>query len=158
MIIFEAATTDWLPIVSLIVSCLGIPTLAALIITDMYNKRKANSEQAKQKKKEEFQTNVREVVSSEIQPLKDDISLLKADSELTKQSIQATLRHELYEIADKWLMKGFCPLRDKEDFENIYKKYHSLGKNGVMDDIYLKVMELPLSKPKQKTRSRQPHA
>lgn len=145
-------TAEWVPIVSLIASLFGIPTLIGLVVSDLYRKRKESSEQSKKKKKEEFQNNVREVVQAEVNPIKNDISDLKADFDITKQSIQATLRHELYEIADKWLIKGYCPLQDKEDFENIYKKYHALGKNGVMDDIYTKVMELPISKPRSKAR------
>lgn len=149
-----AEITQWMPIVSLIVSCLGIPTIGALIATDIYKKHKENSAQAKERKQAEQKEVFREVIREEIKPVKEDIIQLKNDSDLTKQSLQATLRHELYEIADRWLAKGFCPLQDKEDLENIYKKYHALGKNGVMDDIYAKVMNLPIAKPKPKTRVR----
>lgn len=151
------AVAEWVPIASLIASCLGIPALATLIVTDLYKRHKENTEEAKNRKKEERKADVKEVVCEVIQPLQKDISDLKNDSELTKQSIQATLRHDLYEIADKWLTKGYCPIQDKEDFENIYKKYHVLGRNGVMDDIYVKVMELPVSKPKTQTKKRVSH-
>jgi hypothetical protein len=150
MLIFAVA--EWVPIVSLVMSCLGIPTLAALIVTDLYKRHKENSAKAKEDRLKESQESIRAVVSEELKDIKNDINGLKADFELTKQSLQATLRHELYEISDKWLTKGYCPIQDKEDFENIYKKYHALGKNGVMDDLYAKVMSLPTSKPRQKKR------
>lgn len=138
---------EWVPIMSLVASCLGIPTLAALIMTDIYKRRKENSENEKRKRHEELMEGVRTVVREENKEIREDIAALKADSDLTKQSLQATLRHDLHKTADKWLTKGYCPISDKEDFDNIYNKYHSLGKNGVMDDIYEKVMELPVTKP-----------
>ena len=150
-------TAEWVPIASLIISCLGIPALGALVITDLYKHFKSNTEAAKEKKNEELKKAVREVVSEEMRPMKEDVNDLKISSELTKQGLQATLRHELYAIADKWLAKGYCPSQDKEDFENIYKKYHALGKNGVMDDIYFKIMELPVSKPRSKTTTKHKH-
>lgn len=147
------AVADWVPVASLIASCLGIPALATLIMTDIFNRHKQNSEAAKEKKKAERKEEIREAVKDVIFTLETDMASLKTDSSLTKQCLQATLRHDLYEIADKWLAKGYCPIQDKEDFENIYKKYHSLGNNGVMDDTYCKVMELPVAKPRS-TRKR----
>lgn len=146
------SVTEWIPIVSLIVSCLGIPALATLIVTDLYKRHKENSEHAKQARQEELEKSMTKVVRVEVKDIKEDVAQLKGDLCIAKQSLQATLRHELYEIADKWLAKGYCPIQDKEDFENIYKKYHDLGRNGVMDDIYAKVMELPVIKPRPKKR------
>ena len=34
----------------------------------------------------------------------------------------------------------------EDNFENMYKQYHNLGVNGVMDDLYDKFMNLPLEK------------
>ena len=35
-------------------------------------------------------------------------------------------------------------LDEKDDFYNIWKQYHNLGANGVMDDIKKKFNDLPL--------------
>lgn len=146
MLIFIA---EWVPVASLIASCIGLPTLATLIVTDLYKRRKdkqkENSENEKHRKEQELQDSIRAVIKPEIQQLMVTMGELRADSELTKQSIQATLRHELYEIADKWKAKGYCPTQVKEDFENMYQRYHALGRNGVMDTVRDEVMSLPTS-------------
>ena len=35
----------------------------------------------------------------------------------------------------------------RENFENCWKQYHSLGVNGVMDDLHSKFLKLPVSPP-----------
>lgn len=153
MLIFAVA--EWVPMVSLIASCIGLPTLAALIVTDIYRQRKEmrqkNSEENKRRKEQELQDAIRVVIQSEMKPLASAINELQADSTITKQSLQATLRHELYDIADKWKAKGFCPTQAKEDFENMYQKYHSLGNNGVMDTVREEIMSLPTSQKTKKS-------
>ena len=37
----------------------------------------------------------------------------------------------------------------KENFENVYTNYHSLGLNGVMDGIRKSFMELPTEAPEK---------
>lgn len=81
------------------------------------------------------------VFKQELEPIKRDLRLLKKGN-------QASLRHDLNTIADMWLPKGYCPRNVKADFDNIYRLYHAMGENGVMDDIYKKIMELPESKPR----------
>lgn len=150
-------STDWTKIATLIIAILnliGLPVLTGLIITDLFKRRKANSQEAKDKKKQERQDDVREVVKEETKSIKEDIVLLKENSQLTKESLQATLRHELYEIADKWSVKGYCPKDVKDDFENIYQKYHALGQNGVMTQMRDELIELPLHpKPKRPNKN-----
>lgn len=66
------------------------------------------------------------------------------DSELLKKGLQALLRSNLYTIHEKCKKKGYATLAEKNDFENLYQSYHSLGKNGVMDGIREAFLELPL--------------
>ena len=143
-------TSNWLSIASLIISCIGIPSLTALMLTDMYNKKKQSKKESsdimKKAKQTEFEDSIRVILHEEIMPLSADIKDLKIDSELTKQAVQATLRHDLYELADKAREDHCCPDYIKQDFDNMYEKYHQLGKNGVMDTIYAEIMSLPSSK------------
>ena len=46
----------------------------------------------------------------------------------------------------KYMEKGYAPLHVKENFENCYKQYHTLGANGFMDKLRDEFMELPISK------------
>lgn len=145
---------EWVPIASLIASCIGLPTLAALIVTDLYRRKKEkrleNSAYEQERKEAELKKVVRTVVKEEVQPLIDITKSLQDDSPLIKQSLQATLRHDLYEIADRQRIAGYCPLDVKNDFENIYKCYHALGSNGVMDKTREEVMSLQTVKPAKK--------
>lgn len=60
--------------------------------------------------------------------------------------VQALLRDRLIYQYEKYSEKGYAPIYAKENFENIYAQYHSLGANGVMDEIHEKFRQLPTSK------------
>lgn len=67
-------------------------------------------------------------------------------NEALMYGVQALLRHELYELYHYWAeAKGFAPISVKEDFSNMYTRYHALGANGVMDGIHDEFMNLPTS-------------
>lgn len=61
-------------------------------------------------------------------------------------AVQALLRDKLYDKYDKYSELGYAPIRARENFENLWLRYHKLGKNGVMDDIHNKFMQLPTEK------------
>ena len=67
-------------------------------------------------------------------------------TESVQLGIQALLRDRLYHTYMKYTEKGYAPIYARENFDNMYKQYHTLGANGVMDDIYKKFMSLPLEK------------
>ena len=67
-------------------------------------------------------------------------------TESVQLGIQALLRDRLYYTYMKYAEKGYAPIYARENFENMYKQYHVLGANGVMDDVYKKFMALPLEK------------
>ena len=69
--------------------------------------------------------------------------------EALKLGVQALLRDKLYDKYDKYTEMGYAPIRARENFENIWLQYHNLGKNGVMDDIHNRFMELPTEKPEK---------
>lgn len=56
---------------------------------------------------------------------------------------QAILRDRLYFEYNRLIDQGYATYDEKENFENMYKNYHSLGSNGVMDHIREEVNELP---------------
>lgn len=63
--------------------------------------------------------------------------------EALERGVQAILRDRLYQSYNHFVDKGYAPLYARENFENMYQQYHNLGKNGVMDDIRHKFLELP---------------
>ena len=69
------------------------------------------------------------------------------DSKALKAGIQALLRSQMISDFNKYTEKGFAPIYARESFENCWKQYHSLGVNGVMDDLHMKFLELPTDAP-----------
>lgn len=67
-------------------------------------------------------------------------------TEAVQKGVQALLRDRLYDKYEYYSEKGYAPIRARENFENMWIQYHNLGKNGVMDDIHMKFMELPTEK------------
>lgn len=60
-----------------------------------------------------------------------------------EEGVQALLRDRLYQMYAHYMERGSAPIYARENFENMYKKYHELGANGVMDDYYTRFMEIP---------------
>ncbi len=61
----------------------------------------------------------------------------------TQKGIQAMLRAQMISEYNKALDRGYAPIYAKENFENVWKNYHTLGANGVMDDIHERYMNMP---------------
>ena len=61
----------------------------------------------------------------------------------TEKGVQAMLRAQMINEYNKALERGYAPIYAKDNFENMWKNYHNLGANGVMDDVREKYMDLP---------------
>lgn len=72
------------------------------------------------------------------------IKRIKVEQEAIKLGLQALLRANMISEYNKWKEKGGCPIYAKENFENMWEQYHSLGANGVMDGIHNEFMSLPI--------------
>ncbi len=72
------------------------------------------------------------------------------ETDAVKSGIQALLRSQMISDYNRWNDKGYAPIYARQNFENCWQQYHSLGMNGVMDDIHEKFMDLPTSPPKEK--------
>lgn len=131
-----------LQIIQLVLSFLSLPAIG-LILTDFYKGWKSNTAKAKAARKKESQDVIREVISEEIKPLKEDIANLKETDELQRSGLQAVLRDRLYRLNKDCVGKGYTTQEDRDNFENMYDKYHTLGANGVMDVTHDKFFELP---------------
>ena len=71
------------------------------------------------------------------------------DWRLLKKGIQALLKNDLKVRYDHWLGEGYAPEDAREDLEAEYQIYHSLGKNGVMDDRHQRFLALPKEPPEK---------
>ena len=61
-----------------------------------------------------------------------------------KNGMQAILRDRLLQCFQYCRRQGYATSDDRQNFENMYVQYHSLGGNGVMDDVRQKFFDLPM--------------
>ena len=61
-----------------------------------------------------------------------------------KNGMQAILRDRLLQRFQECRNQGGANSDERQNFENLYIQYHSLGGNGVMDDVRQKFFALPL--------------
>lgn len=71
--------------------------------------------------------------------------------------VQALLRDRLLSTYNKYIEKGYAPHYAKENFENMWKQYHNLGENGVMDDKHEEFKNLPDRRPDYEHQNRYDH-
>lgn len=71
----------------------------------------------------------------------------RKDTEAVKLGLQALLRSQMISDYNKYSEKGFASVYARDNFENCWKQYHSLGANGVMDDLHEKFLDLPTEAP-----------
>lgn len=64
--------------------------------------------------------------------------------------VQAILRDRLLICYRHYAEKGWADYEDRMNVENMYKQYHTLGANGVMDKYHEKFMALPEYPPVNK--------
>ena len=61
-----------------------------------------------------------------------------------QKGVQALLRERLLHSYRKFFKLGYVDYYDRQNVDNMYQQYHSLYKNGVMDDMHVRFMALPL--------------
>lgn len=72
------------------------------------------------------------------------------NAELEKQNraimagVQAMLRDRLLNGYRHYTEIGYAGYDDRLNMENLYKQYHDLGENGIMDDFRERFRKLPL--------------
>lgn len=62
-----------------------------------------------------------------------------------KKGLQAILRDRLLQSYKYYESRGWAGVDDRSNWENMYTQYHSLGANGVMDDVREKFLALPIN-------------
>ena len=144
----------WVVGVILSVVELAITTIIGLIITRWWNKKRKEKEELERLREEQrvmdensrFQmiknTIYEELVEinnhfkSELKPITDDV-------ELIKKTIQKDVRRSLRQDGKMYCDRGWASHQEKTEFDELYWAYHNLGKNGVVDSLHEKVMDLP---------------
>ena len=90
---------------------------------------------------------IRKSINEPITKLDAKVTELKLfvekNDKLQNETLQSILRDRLFQLHEECSKKGFASISEKDNWENMYKKYHALGQNGVMDATRDKMMALP---------------
>lgn len=76
------------------------------------------------------------------------VKKVRKEQDAIKAGLQALLRAQMINDYNKWSEARWAPIYARENFENCWKQYENLGKNGVMQDIRSKFLALPTQPPK----------
>ena len=66
-------------------------------------------------------------------------------------------RMNLIRECNRYIDKGFAPVYARTSIADIYKTYHDLGGNGGIESLYLRVLELPMSKDEENSKVDKKH-
>ena len=136
-----------------ILSLFGFPTLAALIIGDIYSRAKLNGKKYKEHKKAEEDVRLKkivtEVMQKENQDIKKDIEETKQiicdiksdDIDILKKANRDSLRNQLYDMYDRCI--EYKTNSDIENEAEMFDSYKRLKGNHGCDDRHELFKKLP---------------
>ena len=75
---------------------------------------------------------------------------VEAQNKATMLGVQALLRDRLLQAFNFYLARGWIEASERDNVDNMYTQYESLGENNVISDIYNQVRALPSIPPKSK--------
>lgn len=140
-----------------------ITVTISLIITFLFNglvnrpKKRRQEEEKRQSDREQFKTDILDNISQANQKIYEELKKhsaadeeIRADLQLCKLGLQTVIKNTLKIRYEKWIREGQAPLDAKDDLERMYKVYHQLGANGVMDSLREKFLALPDAVPNKK--------
>lgn len=74
------------------------------------------------------------------------IRLQHKQNAAVRAGLRAILRDRLLQAYHDCTLRGYAAADERQNFENMYVQYHSLGGNGVMDDVRRRFFILPMEK------------
>lgn len=143
-------------------SCLV--TLAVTFLFNWLTNGPKRLKERRRKEMDEFRAEVKksvEEVRAEALRQNDDckkdhtcLAKIVGDIQLTNKAqnlgLQAVLKDLLKIRYLEWIRKGYAPMDAKDDLEHMYKAYHTLGANGVMDALRERFLNLPVERPSKR--------
>ena len=60
-----------------------------------------------------------------------------------EDGIRALLRNDIIKAYNKCQEKGYCPIYEMENIEELYKQYHELDGNGTITELVERIREFP---------------
>ena len=121
-----------------VLSILGIPSICATIVIGIIARVKEKISRNKAAEAAILAENCK------------SIEMIMQRFECLEAAMQSLLRRKLRELYLSCTKAKYASLEDRDDFENMYQRYHMLGSNGVMDHVREQFLELPVDKPERK--------
>lgn len=131
-----------------ILSILGVPSICATIVIGII----AHVREKISKNKAVEAAKLAEIQNREIEKEKEyrkSMEMITHRFESLEAAMQSMLRRKLRELYLSCTKAKYASLEDRDDFENMYQRYHMLGSNGVMDNVREQFLELPVDKPER---------
>ena len=72
------------------------------------------------------------------------LMVLEENDRLQHAGTVALLHHEIYELCDGHIQRGFISTGDLDDLGYLFTSYKNLGGNGTGEALYSKVLALPI--------------
>lgn len=61
-----------------------------------------------------------------------------------EDGMRALLRDRITQAHDEYVQRGFCPAHARDNIDNMYEAYHSLGGNGTVTAMMDELRRLPI--------------
>ena len=119
----------WLPVIISVLTLLGLGTVFKNFWSDKHANKKARSEAEIARVKKEKQEEMREVIVSELAPIKEEISKIGNQMELNTTGTITLLRDRMKCSLNYCLKQGWASTTDKANWLELYKSYKDLGGN-----------------------------
>ena len=118
-----------------ILSFLGLSAFLSEIWKIKIAEKKRNSDENKKQELKKTENSIRQIVREELSEIHEKIKMIEDSVSLNKKADQALLRNRLYILYRQCHEKGFRTNEETVNWLNMYNIYHSLGSNGVMDNV-----------------------
>lgn len=145
---------QWITGLALIVIELTITTIVGLIIKSKWDKRQKEKEELERLREEQriradnsrcelVKTTIHEEMEDLAEDFKKELAPISQDMDLMKRTMQKDVRRSLRQDGKMYCDRGYASQQEKTEFDELYWAYHNLGRNGVVDSLHDRVMQLP---------------
>lgn len=152
-----------------ILSIIGIPTIISgitMLIIKRHYEKKDKIEAKNEKRKDDFELLKNDFSSFKVSQKESNAEMLNKVEECNKlldsaddmmviltEALQAIIRDRIIQLYNHYFTeKKYMPIYARESFEVMYKQYHRLGGNGVIEDLVEKLYDLPTDPPEGQGR------
>ena len=148
---------EWYQIISFVFSILSVPTIVGMLWKDLHDRAKANSEQAKQRHREENKNVIREVVQEENREMAASVANVISQLGKVCESSKCSLRNAILTNYYSCVLKGYRNDYDYQNMHELYDAYDDLHGNSFVHDVMERLDALPTKEEYRTTHNEHKH-